>query len=217
MMRVTRAKDVIAATAGTHDGNQWPEASDSLRATVSGSFRRSMAAVQEAVYALTDAGVRVLSPADPRVVAQLDDFLFVASDHLRAVKPVQNRHLSAIAVSDFLWVAAPDGYIGLSAAMEIGYAVALGVPVYSSERPADLTMKQYVEVVPNLQTAIARARSQYLRSSLPDTVLLDPVPAIESAHADLDLLAHHLTRGVDGVGVGEVAERLEREIVIPLK
>jgi hypothetical protein len=217
MMRVIRAKDVIAATAGMQNSIQWPEPSDGLTATVSGSFRRSMGAVQEAVYALTDAGVHVLSPADPRVVAQLDDFLFVASDHLRAIKPVQNRHLSAIAASHFLWIAAPDGYIGVSAAMEIGYAVALGVPVYSSEPPADLTLKEYVQVVPGLNAAIALARSQQLHESFSENVLLDPIPAIEAAHADLDLLAHHLTRSVDGAGMDEVADRLEREIITPLK
>jgi hypothetical protein len=217
MMRVIRAKDVIAATADAQRGIRGPESSGTLTATVSGSFRRGMAAVQESVYALTDAGVRVLSPADPRVVAELDDFLFVASDRLRAIKPVQNRHLSAIAASDFLWLAAPGGYIGLSAAMELGYAVALGVPVYTSERPADLTLREYVNVVPSLQAAIALARSRHFHESFAENVLIDPIPAIESAHADLDLLAHHLTGDADPVDLGGVAERLEREIVAPLK
>src|SRR4051812_6526153 len=94
------------------------------RATVSGSFRRAMGAVQEAVYRLTDAGAQVLSPADPRIVDQFGDFVFVASDRVRAIKLVQSRHLAAIAASDVLWLVAPDGYIGQSGAMEIGYAVA---------------------------------------------------------------------------------------------
>src|SRR6266545_2562945 len=81
---------------------------DTRHATVSGSFRRAMRQVQEAVYALTDLGVMVLSPADPRVVDELGAFLFVASDRLRIVRLVQQRHLQAISMSDFLWLVAPD-------------------------------------------------------------------------------------------------------------
>jgi hypothetical protein len=186
-------------------------------ATVSGSFRRSMTAVQEAVYALTDAGARVLSPADPRVVDQLGDFLFVASDRLRAIRPVQNRHLAAIAASDFLWVVAPDGYVGLSAAMEVGYAVASGVPICGLEAPADLTLRQYVEVVPDIEFAIARARSVE-RERLLDAILLDPIGAVESAHGELDLLATELTQGgTDASRLAEAAQRIERSIVTPLR
>src|SRR2546421_8220573 len=97
--------------------------SDLVTATVSGSFRRAMAAVTDAVYALTDAGVRVLSPADPRIVDQFGDFVFVASDRARAIRLVQTRHLAAIDASDFVWLVAPEGYIGQSAAMELGFAV----------------------------------------------------------------------------------------------
>lgn len=189
----------------------------SLFATVSGSFRRSMGGVQEAVFALTDAGVRVLSPSDPRIVAQLGDFLFVASDYLRAVKPVQSRHLAAIAVSDFLWVVAPDGYVGLSVAMEIGYAVASGTPIYSAETPADVTLREYVEVLDGPEAAVARTRETN-REVEPRAILLDPVGVAEAAHSDLDLLVHELTTpGSDGTGLGELARRIEREIIAPLR
>src|SRR5215208_5165935 len=103
-----------------------------LTATVCGSFRRAMGAVAEAVYRLTDDGVRVLSPADPRVVDRFGDFLFVASDRARAIKLVESRHLAAIEASDFVWLEAPEGYIGQSGAMEIGFAIAVGTPVFCS-------------------------------------------------------------------------------------
>src|SRR4051794_10477549 len=78
-----------------------------IKATVSGSFRRAMADVQDAVYGLTDLGVEVLSPADPRVIDAFGDFLFVASDRARVIRLVQSRHLAAIQTSDFLWLVAP--------------------------------------------------------------------------------------------------------------
>jgi hypothetical protein len=191
---------------------------DQLYATVSGSFRRAMSGVQEAVYALTDAGVRVLSPADPRVVAQIDDFLFVASDRLRAVKPVQRRHLAAIEASDFVWLVAPDGYVGLSAAMEVGCAVASETPVYSCDRVADLTIREFVTVVPHMASAIALARDKSASGGRTLDVLLDPVAAIDAAHADLDQVVRDLTEsGGDGRRLQGVATRLDRSVVSPLR
>jgi hypothetical protein len=100
-----------------------------LTATVSGSFHRHLHAITAAVQELFDLGVKVLSPADPRivdslVVDSLGEFLFVASDRVRSVKLVQDRHIQGISASDFLWLVAPDGYVGQSASMELGFAVA---------------------------------------------------------------------------------------------
>src|SRR4051812_4984387 len=134
-------------------------------ATVSGSFRRAMSAVQDAVYRLTDAGARVLSPADPRVVDQFGDFLFVASDRVRAIKLVQNRHLAAVEASDFLWLVAPNGYIGQSGAMELGFAVSVGTPVFSSEVPADLTLRQYVTTLRAPEDALRASRNRTAQSA----------------------------------------------------
>src|SRR6266851_8728516 len=156
----------------------------SHRATVSGSFRRAMRQVQEAVYALTDMGVVVLSPADPRVVDQLDAFLFVASDRLRSVRLVQQRHLFAISESDFLWLVAPDGYVGTSATMEVGYAVACGVPVLSTSVPMDVTLREFVTVVPDMKSALVR--TEPAQHDLAHLSLLDPAAAVEQAHRGLD-------------------------------
>jgi nucleoside 2-deoxyribosyltransferase len=154
---------------------------------VSGSFRRHMDAVQAAVHSLTDSGVEVLSPADPTVVDAFGDFLFVASDRLRTVRVVQSRHLAAIEASDFLWLVAPDGYVGPSAAMELGFAVAKEVPVFSVTPPQDLTMRQFVRVVPSMRDALATVRAR------PDTAklrsgLVDPAAVIARAQDQLGLI-----------------------------
>src|SRR3954451_925748 len=150
---------------------------DARKATVSGSFRRAMGAVQEAVYRLTDAGARVLSPADPRVVDQFGDFLFVASDRVRAIKLVQDRHLAAIRASNFLWLVAPEGYIGQSGAMELGFAVSVGTPVFCSEVPVDLTLRQYVTTLAGPEEAMRVASGATNKPSdpTPGNVLLDPL------------------------------------------
>src|SRR6266851_5357217 len=114
-------------------------AEQNLKAAVSGSFHRHMAAIGAAVKELTSQSIRVLSPADPRVVSAQGEFLFVASDRVRSVRLVQDRHLESIRAADFLWLVCPDGYVGQSASMELGYAVANNVPIFSTALPADLT------------------------------------------------------------------------------
>jgi hypothetical protein len=151
-----------------------------------------MNAVQEAVYTLTDLGVTVLSPADPRVVDQFGDFLFVASDYVRELRLVQNRHLASIAVSDFLWLVAPEGYVGQSGAMEIGFAVARQTPVFSTEVPSDLTIRQYVIVVEDVASAVRQASTLKDPVAARPTALLDPELALAGAHDDLDLIARML-------------------------
>ena len=148
-----------------------------VRATVSGSFHRAMGAIEDAVYALTDAGAEVLSPADPRVVDQFGDFLYVASDRVRAVKLVQSRHLAAIAASDFVWLVAPGGYVGQSGAMEVGYAVANGTPIFASEVPVDLTLRQYVITLPSPRDALRKVEGNSRPTAelaSPPNILLDP-------------------------------------------
>src|SRR6201994_1975893 len=113
-----------------------------LKATVSGSFHRHMEAISSAVYELMAHSIRVLSPADPRVVAAQGEFLFVASDRVRSVRLVQDRHLESIRAADFLWLVCPDGYVGQSASMELGFAAAVGLPIFSTRTPDDLTLQQ---------------------------------------------------------------------------
>ncbi len=161
-----------------------------IRATVSGSFRKAMPLIQKAVGELRDLGISVLSPADPRVVDAFGDFLFVASDRLRNIRLVQQRHLDAIKHSDFLWVVAPDGYLGVSAAMEIGFAVCHGIPVLTDTAPADLTLRAYVRVVPTIGQGVA---SLYDAHPSEQSVLLDPHGAVETAHQRLEIVRRGLT------------------------
>jgi hypothetical protein len=158
-----------------------------LKATVSGSFHRHMPAVYEAVGELRARNVNVLSPSDPRIVDNIGEFLFVASDKLRSIRLVQDRHLEAIRASDFLWVVCPDGYTGPSTCMEIGAAHGAGVPVFASAPALDITLGEYVCRVSNYGEAIeqVKLRRQNRRAT---TLLLDPETIInESVDALCDL------------------------------
>jgi len=128
-----------------------------VKVTVSGSFHRFMKEVTEDVEEFKGLGMTVMSPKEPYVVGEMGDFIFVASDLVKSIHLVQNRHLDSITASNFLWLVNPGGYVGLSAAMEIGYAVAFQVPVFTLFEPKDMTLKQYVTVVGSLKEAIGEA------------------------------------------------------------
>jgi hypothetical protein len=164
-----------------------------LTAAVSGSFHRHMGAITSAVHELASLGVRVLSPADPRVVAASGEFLFVASDRHRSVKLVQDRHMDCIKAADFLWLVCPDGYVGVSAAMEINSARDAGVPIYATVAPSDVTVREYVTVIRNLAEAVDRANANP-RPNHPESLLIDPHSSIEEAHAMLERVEAALMR-----------------------
>ncbi len=164
-----------------------------LNATVSGSFHQHMEAITSAVHELAALNVRVLSPADPRIVAMQGEFLFVASDPVRSVKLVQDRHLESIRAANFLWLVCPDGYVGQSASQELGYAIAVGVPILAARAPNDLTLRQYVKVVPTIAAAVRMiAASPHQRHA--EGILIDPHASVEKAHHILDRIGTALTR-----------------------
>jgi len=164
-----------------------------LNATVSGSFHRHMGAITDVVHELAGLSVRVLSPSDPRVVAQQGEFLFVASDPVRSVRLVQDRHLESIRAANFLWLVCPDGYVGQSASMEVGYAAAVGVPIFATQAPSDLTLRQYVKIVPTLATAVKVVTNSPQRRRA-EGILIDPRASVEKAHYLLDRIGVALTR-----------------------
>jgi hypothetical protein len=178
-----------------------------VRATVSGSFHRGMEEVQAAVASLTDAGVEVLSPAHPQIVDAFGQFLFVASDRQRKIRLVQDRHLAAIASSHFVWLVAPQGYVGVSAAMEIGSAAARGVPIFGSTPPSDLTLRQYVSVVQSVRDAVASVAAQVPEPALPG-LLLDPEGAADRAHDRLDRIRSRLMTTSSAYGLDDPEIRL---------
>lgn len=178
-----------------------------------------MGAVQDVVEEFVDHGAFVLSPADPRVVDQFGDFVFVASDRVRHIRTVQGRHLASIGASDFLWLVAPEGYVGVSAAMEIGFAAANDIPVFSDEVPSDLTLRQWVEVVAGPAAAIERV-APIVADVYPvsGAVLLDPGAAIQASQEDL-LIAQRGLLGAPEPPATEAAEaalqRVSRRTLLP--
>jgi len=76
------------------------------------------------------------------------------AEHNTSEFDLEKHHLLSIGQSDFLWVHAPNGYTGISAALEIGYAVAHSIPIFSSEPLEDLTLRLFVKEASSVFRAI---------------------------------------------------------------
>jgi hypothetical protein len=116
----------------------------------------------------------------------------VASDPVRSVRLVQDRHLESVRAADFLWLICPDGYVGLSASMEIGYAAGARVPIFSTRAPNDLTLREYVTIVSSLSEAVDRAATSP-RERPREGLLIDPHASVEEAHDILERAESVLT------------------------
>ncbi len=106
-----------------------------VRLTVSGSFQRHLAEVQLVMQQLESAGATLPSPRTTRATGVIDGFVLLDGDN-GSPADLERAHLAAIRSSDALYVVDPGGYIGASVSLEIGFALALGIPVFAQEAPA---------------------------------------------------------------------------------
>jgi NTP pyrophosphatase (non-canonical NTP hydrolase) len=84
---------------------------------------------------------------------------------------IENEHLDAIQRADFVWFFAPDGYVGPTGALEVGFARANGIPVFSDTLPNDTTIKAFIEIVDSPST---------VRDRFKNDRILPPPPAVKS-------------------------------------
>jgi SAM-dependent methyltransferase len=136
------------------------------KAVVSGSFHRAGAGLEDILWELSAAGVRVLSPISSVWVKEVDGFVMSADQVDLLPLDVELAHLGAITQSDFVWLHAPGGYVGLSGAMEIGYAYKAGIRVYASEELEDRALGAFVEVVGGIEDAISETRRRHRLSEM---------------------------------------------------
>jgi len=92
--------------------------------------------------------------------------------------------------------------------MEVGFAAAIGVPIFSCHAPSDLTLRQYVITVPTLAEAL-RMVAENSRPRRKEGVLIDPHASMEEAHHILERIEEVLT---SSSGVGEPLRRVGREM-----
>jgi nucleoside 2-deoxyribosyltransferase len=125
-----------------------------VRCVLSGSFRRDHEGLERVYRELITNGCQVLSPHRLAFIEQNADFVRDKTEADIDVRTLQDHHLLSISQADFVWLHVVNGYVGLSAAMEVGYANALKIPVFANDKPDDVTISQYVNTQPSVFAAI---------------------------------------------------------------
>lgn len=136
-----------------------------------GTYRKDPEGLRRTFEQLKDTGFTVLSPTNPSVETEKQGFVYMQRESLQTPDKIENRHLDAIQHADFIWFFAPDGYVGPTGALEVGFARASGIPVYTDATLKDLTIKNFVEVVESPSTVFEAFKQHRV---------LPPSPAIKS-------------------------------------
>ncbi len=185
----------------------------SLTCTISGSFRRFLPQISAKMKECAEQGVVVLSPRSSEATREDAGFIFLRGER-GDPKGIESSHLQAIRKSDFLYVVNPGGYIGPSATMEIGYALALSVPIFSLEPPSESVLAMFMRSEQSIEK---------VKRALGDSIVVE-IPR----RADLATLQAYMRkvvhlRGFDDESmrdvmlllveeVGELAKAIRREI-----
>lgn len=104
-----------------------------------GSFRKDKAKLQK-LYKLLSGKYEVLSPKSLDFVDDSKGFVKTEKELESSIFEIENKHLEAIKKCDLVVLHAPDGYVGVSGSLEIGFAYSLGIPVIADEKPSDATL-----------------------------------------------------------------------------
>jgi len=120
-----------------------------------GSYRRDLPGLHAAWSAIRDAGALIVSPAGLDFVGERDGFVYSAEQEGTTDAELEAAHLAAIGAADLVWLHDPEGYVGASASLELGFAAASQTPVYAATRPAEPVYTPFVRVVAGPRQALA--------------------------------------------------------------
>ncbi len=108
--------------------------------TISGSFRKHLDYILKIKKELEKHGTRVLSPRFTEPKNPGDSFVVFTGEEGLTPLELERHHLKSISDSDTLIVCDPEGYVGASALLEIGYANAIGKRIIFVEKPEEFML-----------------------------------------------------------------------------
>ena len=118
------------------------------KVVIVGSYRKHLAEVLDVKEKLQANGYIVLEPGNGKVINPGSEFVILESDTKNKkeiteedMQEIENRFLNHICEADIVYVVNKGDYIGLSAAVEIGYAKALNKLIYCTDTPADYGLR----------------------------------------------------------------------------
>ena len=108
--------------------------------TISGSFRKHLDYILGVRKQIIQTGAKVLSPRFSEPKNPGDEFVIFGGEEGFSPLELERYHLKSIENSDALIVCSPQGYVGASALIEIGYAHALGKRIIFTEKPEEFML-----------------------------------------------------------------------------
>ena len=108
--------------------------------TISGSFRKHLEYILKIKEKLEAQGAKVLSPRFTQPRNPGEKFVVFAGEEGLSPLELERHHLKSISESDALIVCDPEGYVGASALLEIGFANAIGKRIVFIEKPEEFML-----------------------------------------------------------------------------
>ncbi|MHB1470177.1 MAG: hypothetical protein ACYCSA_03665 [Thermoplasmataceae archaeon] len=184
--------------------------------TISGSYNRYLDRVRRAIEEFNSLQATVLSPTSGYEDVNRIGFSTLAGDPSTVPSVTERRHLDAISRSDLLWLIAPDGITGFATTMEIGYAYAFGISIFSSDTMNEPILNQIVNKVRNPKEAL-HSVIRNKRDPM-QTILLNPKEALNGIRTLLDELEYLLNWEENPLGKIssersiEITQRIQRAL-----
>jgi len=108
--------------------------------TISGSFRKHLDYILKVKKELEEKGTKVLSPRFTEPKNPGEEFVVFTGEEGLSPLELERYHLKSISESDALIVCDPEGYVGASVMIEIGFAHALGKRIIFTEKPQEFIL-----------------------------------------------------------------------------
>jgi hypothetical protein len=124
------------------------------RVVLCGSYHRRPELLFRIFRELEITGCRILSPLSIAFEDRTEAVVRTLSEKNFNVDELERFHLRAISDAHFVWLHAPEGYVGVSAAYELGYAAALGIPTFCLTTPVDEMLASRVRIVASVFEAL---------------------------------------------------------------
>jgi hypothetical protein len=125
-----------------------------LATVISGSYRRHLRQLYELRSRLESTGILVLSPVGTSAMNEGQEFVYLDADPVSDHRLLQDSVFAKLRLSSFQVLGNFGGYLGSAAAMEVGYAISLGLQVLTVEPVRDPNIAPYSrllhEALPNL-------------------------------------------------------------------
>ncbi len=134
-----------------------------ISTVIIGSFRKHLNQILVLKHLLEKKGFHVLSPTGTTVVNPEDEFVIFDSDPIKDPKLLQDSVFTKIKHSTFIVVANFNSYLGRAAILEIGFAIAAGISIFTLEPTNDPHLDPYCrllkEILPDIDFKLSSLES----------------------------------------------------------